>query len=44
MLLVVATASWLRALAALAMLGVMALALPALLRQRQRGEGEDGGD
>jgi cytochrome d ubiquinol oxidase subunit II len=44
MLLVVATASWLRVLAALAMLGTMALALPALLRQKQRGEWEDGGD
>jgi cytochrome bd ubiquinol oxidase subunit II len=44
MLLVVATASWLRVLAALAMLGAMAFALPALLRLKQRGEWEDGGD
>jgi cytochrome bd ubiquinol oxidase subunit II len=44
MLLVVATVSWLRVLGALAMLGAMAFALPALLRQKQRGEWEDGGE
>jgi cytochrome d ubiquinol oxidase subunit II len=44
MLLLVATASWLRVVAALAMLAAMALAFPALLTRKQRGEWEDDGD
>jgi hypothetical protein len=44
MLLVVASVSWLRVVAALATLGAIALALPMLLMQRQPGEWEDGGD
>lgn len=43
-LLVVATAYWLRLIAALAMLGAIALALPMLLTQEQPGsEGDDAG-
>jgi hypothetical protein len=38
LLLVVATVSWLRVVAALAMLGAIALALPMLLTQKQPGE------
>jgi cytochrome d ubiquinol oxidase subunit II len=44
MLLVVATVSWLRVVAALVMMGAMALALPALLSQKQRGQSGDGGE
>jgi cytochrome bd ubiquinol oxidase subunit II len=44
MLLVVATVSWLRVVAALVMMGAMALALPALLSQQQRGQSGDGGE
>jgi cytochrome d ubiquinol oxidase subunit II len=43
MLLVVATVSWLQGVAALAMLGAIALALPMLLTREQPGEWEDGG-
>jgi cytochrome d ubiquinol oxidase subunit II len=43
-LLVVATASWLRVLAALAMLAAIALALPMLLAQKQPQQWEDGAD
>jgi cytochrome bd ubiquinol oxidase subunit II len=44
MLLIVATSTWLRVVAALAMLGAMAVALPALLTQKQRSGQEDDGD
>jgi cytochrome d ubiquinol oxidase subunit II len=44
MLLVVATVSWLRVVAALVMMGAMALALPTLLSQKQRGQSGDGGE
>jgi cytochrome bd ubiquinol oxidase subunit II len=44
MLLVVATASWLQVLAALAMLAAIALALPMLLAQKQPQQWEDGAD
>ena len=43
MLLVVATGSWLRVVAALAMLGAIALAFPMLLTHKQPGEWEDRG-
>jgi cytochrome bd ubiquinol oxidase subunit II len=43
MLLVVAAVSWLQVVAALAILGAIALAMPMLLTQKQPGQWDDGG-